>query len=184
SRLPSGMMEVLVVTVGILFIFQAFKGVRTTLGASVVLFLVIPPIFLFLTLFIKEIFTPLLTLAAMMAFRARSEAIKYAVIAVIYIVYGLFFRQYYLLIIVTFLALSVFSSTDRMLKVTLLAAFVACLLVIPDYYFFDLQVVRDNLNSDRLTSSASARTAFTNLVPPGGVMSFLINYAYAAAVLN
>jgi len=184
AQLPTDMIDLLVAAVGILFIFQAFKGVRTTLGASVVLFLVIPPILLFLTIFIKEIFTPLLTLAVIYAFRMRTDSIKYAIIAAIYIIYGLFFRQYFLLIIVTFLALSVFSNTDRILKVTLVVAFVACLLIIPDYYFFDLQVVRDNLNSDRLISSTGSRTAFTNLVPPGGVMSFLINYVYAAAVLN
>jgi hypothetical protein len=117
--------------------------------------------------------------------RTDRKLLCYAAVIATYGIYGLFIRDYYLVILAAFLALSLMSALNGMEVLALVALAAAACFVLPRDVFWNLQSPRDQLNLMRFgIEDAGDRTAFLNAVPPLSAAAFLVNYVSAAAVLN
>lgn len=186
SYLPPGGDQLIVVAVATLFIATIFYNIRSLPISTLAFFICITPILMFLFAYIKDTFTPILTALCLMSLRSRRPlAVRLTTVLLLYIAYGIYFRQYYLLITGVFVALTFFRISNWYLKLVLLLLAIAAFMLLPDSYFYELGNARDNVNRVRSWSdSAGYRTAFFNIVPTEGALSFAINYAYAILRLN
>ena len=179
--LSGGTQRALVFLLGSLFIYRLFRDLRSPVYASMALALSVAPIFMFLTIFAKDTTMPLLTLIVLHIFQGKySIHLRVALVTIIYLIFGAFFRQYYLLIALTFFALYFLSRARMRWLLFYTPIFGIILLLIPSDIFPELQGARDLINK----GNDSVRSAFFNYVPPTDLASFIINYAYAAARLN
>ena len=101
----------------------------------------------------------------------------------LYVLYGIFIRKYYLLVVGAWTVLYfVFLKPRRYAWIAAIAAVVIAL-AMPDGTAELLQSPRDTSNAYANIVGSDNRTAFTNLVPPTNGLNFLLNYGYAASVL-
>jgi hypothetical protein len=101
----------------------------------------------------------------------------------LYAIYGVFVRNYYLLIVGAFFA--VHYLWRRPLKYHFLAAILAAgaIMAAPSNILQTLQSPRDTSNAYAEQIGSDNRTAFTNIASPATGPGFLVNYVYAATVL-
>src|SRR5690606_29463525 len=102
----------------------------------------------------------------------------------LYIVYGIYFRQYYLLILGVFAGFLFFRISNWYFGLVLALLAFSVFMLLPDAYFYELGNARDYVNRGRWFDASGNRTVFFNLVPATNALNFLINYAYAIARLN
>jgi len=127
------------------------------------------------------IMTMFITVSAL--YFRTSKTWTFSAFLFLYVVYGIFVRQYYLLIVGVFFA--VHWLWRRPLKYHLLAAVVAAgaILAAPSSVLQTLQSPRDTSNAYAEQIGSDNRTAFTNITSPASGPGFLVNYVYAATVL-
>ena len=179
--LPSSIQKIIVFILGSLFIYRLFRDLRTPIYTSTALLLSVAPVFMFLTIFVKDTTMPLLTIFILHILQGqRSIHTRIGIILLIYAGYGVFFRQYYLLIAMIFFGIYFLSRTRPRWLLFYAPIIIAALLLIPSNIFPELQGSRDLFNA----RNSSIRSAFFNYVPPTDLASFIVNYVYAAARLN
>ncbi|WP_454902164.1 hypothetical protein [Variovorax gossypii] len=112
-----------------------------------------------------------------------SKILTYGAFLSLYAIYGIFVRQYYLLIVGVFFA--VYYLWCRPLKYHFLATIVVvgAVMAAPSSLLQTLQSPRDTSNAYAEQIGSDNRTAFTNIASPASGPGFLANYAYAATVL-
>jgi hypothetical protein len=186
SMLSKREAAILQYAIAILFFYVVFRKIHGFQSVSVALFLTISPIFLFLTLFVKDTFTPLLTIVVLIILATRGNAfVKLLLVACIYLPYGLYFRSYYIGIVGVFAALVAIEKIEK--KWVFLMGLIALgiCLFIPKEYIQSVGDIRDFLNRGRAWDNmAGSRTVFYNLLPSDNIFNFIINYFYAIFRLN
>lgn len=115
-----------------------------------------------------------------------SKLKKFVMVAGIYTLYALFFRQYFFLIIAAFAAVYLVIESRRGLIAVLVGLLgVGAVLVMPIDILYDLQYPRDMVNYGRVgTGLAGHRTAFMNPYPIDSGWNFLLNYIYVFIRMN
>jgi hypothetical protein len=148
--------------------------------------LVVAPIFLFLTLFVKDSSVSLLTLLVLAILRSRLPfLLRVAISLTVYAAYGALFREYYLVIALVFGLLILVLQTPFPWRLLYLVVGSGAFLLMPRYLFTLLKGSRDIFNASRVGHNmAGARTAFLNYLPPTDLNNFLVDYIYAALRLN
>jgi uncharacterized membrane protein len=173
--------------VGVSFIAFCLWPLRQPLSLAVVSLLLIPPILFFLTQFNKDTVLVTVIISSCLILTSDLSLYKrYALVSSIYILYALFFREYYLLIIGVFIASLAIRRLNLVFAISLATLLVAALLLVPSDVFSQLQSSRDAFNQNRIRFGAVAggRTAFMNPLPPTDLFSFVVNYIYAFVRLN
>jgi len=178
-------LDVFTCIVSAIFLMFATHGIRRAGDFFSRLLLIAPCIMLNMFAPSKEtvvlIMTMLITVSAI--YFQTSKAFTFWVFLLLYAVYGVFVRQYYLLIVGVFFI--VYFLWRRPLKYHLLAAVVVvgAILAAPSSILQTLQSPRDTSNAYAEQIGSDNRTAFTNIASPGNGVGFLVNYGYAATVL-
>ena len=174
------------VVLGAAFILMCLWPLRYPRWLAIMTFLLIAPILFFLTLFIKDTALVVFVIGSALVLRSKlPEMAKVALVCAIYCVFALLFRQYYYLIVVVFLGLCLLRHLPPVLQVAAVVIGFVALAFVPSDVFYQLQHARDAVNAFRVGRDVEgARTAFVNIVEPGGYGNFLINYGYAIARLH
>lgn len=178
-------LDVFTCTVSALFLIFATHDIRRAGDFFSRLLLIAPCIMLNMFAPSKEtvvlVMTMFITVSAI--YFRTSRRYTFASFLFLYVVYGIFVRQYYLLIAGVFFV--VYFLWRRPLKYHLLAAIVAAgaILSAPSSVLQTLQSPRDTSNAYAEQIGSDNRTAFTNIASPASGTGFLVNYAYAATVL-
>jgi hypothetical protein len=169
-----------------IFIYRAFRDLRSPEIVAVVAYLMIAPIFLFLTLFVKDTSVPLLTMLCLAVILSHARfVIRIAVVLSLYAIYGAAFREYYLLIAGIFLIILSWERASTVLRALMVLSIFAALLFLPSHYFTQLEGSRDIFNRTRVwLHIPGGRTAFLNYKPPTDFWSFCVDYIYAFWRLN
>lgn len=150
-------------------------------------FCLLPPIFLYLTFFIKDTFTTPVAIATTFILLSRRipGLVKVAAVGAIYIGYAFVFRQYYLIIIALWFGILLFINVSWGWRTVLITLVPLAMLAVPSEIYDTLQMQRDIVNITRAGfAGAGNRTAFLNLVEPNGLGTFIVNFFYAAFRLN
>lgn len=178
-------LDVFTCIVSAIFLMFATRGIRRAGDFFSRLLLIAPCIMLNMFAPSKEtvvlIMTMLITVSAI--YFQTSKALVFWAFLLLYAIYGVFVRQYYLLIIGVFFI--VYFLWRRPLKYHLLAAVVVvgAILAAPSSILQTLQSPRDTSNAYAEQIGSDNRTAFTNIASPSNGVGFLVNYGYAATVL-
>ena len=178
-------LDVFTCVVSALFLFFATHDIRRAGDFFSRLLLIAPCIMLNMFAPSKEtvvlIMTMFITLSAI--YFRTSKAITFGAFLLLYAVYGIFVRQYYLLIVGVFFL--VYFLWRRPLKYHIAAAIlvVAAIMAAPSSILQTLQSPRDTSNAYAEQIGSDNRTAFTNIASPASGAGFLVNYGYAATVL-
>jgi len=176
----------IVIAAGVMFIFYCTLPLRDHRTFILLTFFMIAPILFFLMQFNKDTIVVFCILAAAAVMRSSMPLyIKMMVVAAIYTAYAYIFRPYYYLIFVVFSLIVFMRRMPPLMLISLFFLGLAVAALLPDSAFSQLQASRDVFNIDRLGRDLpGVRTAFGNLIPPKGIVTFAINYAYAFARLN
>jgi len=148
--------------------------------------LVLPPVFVINALVpSKETIVMTMSLALVVYGAIQPGPRSIVAILAAYLLYGAFVRSYYLMILGLFIGLQMSRVVKRwMLAAGFAVAFVGIWLV-PSEVFHALQDQRDESNNfATFVAGSDNRTAFYNPFPPDSADAFVMNYAYAAAILN
>lgn len=178
-------LDVFTCSVSAIFLMFATHGIRRAGDFFSRLLLIAPCIMLNMFAPSKEtvvlIMTMLITVSAI--YFKTSKTLIFWAFLLLYAIYGVFVRQYYLLIIGVFFI--VYFLWRRPLKYHLLAAVVVvgAILAAPSSILQTLQSPRDTSNAYAEQIGSDNRTAFTNIASPSNGVGFLVNYGYAATVL-
>jgi hypothetical protein len=182
---PLWMLNSLVTAVGVIFLYVATQSAKTLLSFCIMTLLLLLSVPQTLLVPIKETVVISMTLILVLASRKISGVALFAIIIGAYLAYGGFIRSYYLLILLVWVALEVFVRANLLMKISLLLFFIASLLLMPVSIMQQMQGQRDAANSWALYKIYSDnRTAFFNPLPPTDLWNFLVNYIYAAGILN
>lgn len=173
--------------VGICFMLVTMRGLRTNVHALIIAILCIAPASLAIDEFQKDLILAIFIITASVAITSqRSSFIKIVVIFSIYLVYAQFFRAYFILIILIFMAIFFYRSVPIYVKLLVIAVALIILVNVPTNVLVELQGARDMVNGTRLARNglAGARTAFFNPYPIDGLLNFSLNYCYSIIRLN
>lgn len=186
SYTPELVQRLIVFVLGAAFIYRLFRDLRSLPMAGLATVLVVSPIFLFLTLFVKDTSIPLLVLLVLAILRSRLPiVVRLSLSLAIYVGYGAIFREYYLVVALIFGLLVAALSTPYPWRFLYVLAGGGALFFVPPRIFRLLEGSRDIFNASRVGHElAGARTAFLNYLPPNNLPNFLVDYIYAALRLN
>lgn len=186
ARTTPALRIVIEIALGTGFILTCMGRIHRPQWLAVLALLLISPILFFLTQFVKDTILVAFVLAAVVVLRTRwPEWLKIALVCVIYAAYAMMFRQYYYLIVVAFIGLCLLRTLPAPLQLAAIAIGLVALAFVPAEIFAKLQTARDAVNINRIGRDLpGSKTAFMNLVQPGGYGEFLINYGYATARLH
>lgn len=178
-------LDVFTCSVSALFLLFATHDIRRAGDFFTRLLLIAPCIMLNMFAPSKETVVLIMTMFITVSAIYFRTSKKYTFISFLflYAVYGVFVRQYYLLIVGVFFL--VYWLWRRPLKYHLLAAIVAAgaIMAAPSSILQTLQSPRDTSNAYAEQIGSDNRTAFTNIASPATGPGFLVNYAYAGTVL-
>jgi hypothetical protein len=133
----------------------------------------------------KETFViPLTLLIWRVTEKASSKAKAFCAIGAIYVVYGLFFRQYYLIILASFAGIMLFRRSAAPLRLAYIFVLLALSFAVPAPVFEQLQGPRDEINRYSNLVTDTVRTAIYNPFPPDNAYHFGLNYLYTLVKLN
>lgn len=182
--LPAPVIIGLVAAVGSFTIWMIVTSLRTVSG----MLMIIPALAPFLVLnvmdFGKESFViPLTYLILWSTTKARSTPYAFVSICAIYLLYGIFFREYYLIILAVFVGCCIIRRAPPPLRLLYILLTVLALFVIPSKMFMDLQGDRDQINYVA-EMIFPVHTAILNPVPPNSAFHFIVNYFYVIAKLT
>ncbi|NTU76801.1 MAG: hypothetical protein HGA90_03160 [Alphaproteobacteria bacterium] len=167
-------------------LFRLTSYVRTFRGMVLMVPILLPMILLGMQAPTKE--TLVFGIALFVAWRARCAKTEVGFIVwllAIYSVYGAFAREYYLLILLCFMAYFVILKTTPVLRWLYLLPLFLILLLLPEEAYRTLGSTRDIVNFYYgFGRSIMVRTFFNNPFPADNMLHFLGNYFYATAMLN
>lgn len=150
------------------------------------LFVLLPPYLLLNFLYpSKETLVAIMALAVYAACRKIKGTLPvFLVILALYVPYGIFIRQYYLLILAVFTAIFLIMRTNSIVWMLLACAGIVALALIPNEVYFQIQSPRDAIYA-QLSSGSNlfVRTCFPNPLPPDNAFNFLVNTLYGLLVL-
>jgi len=127
----------------------------------------------------KEVVVILLNLAVCLICSWRlSNHSKIGLTVAIYLLYAWQFRIYYVLIAGILLALHMVASSHGKLRAVIVLGILAACLALPGDFWNQLQQARDIVNENR-EGMADAKTVFTNILTPNGVLTALPNVGFA-----
>lgn len=186
-----------IITIPLVLLISAFalivfmRDLRQISTILIAAYITLPAIILFLTRPQKETIVIIMTMIVLLVFRSnKSQWLKISTVTLIYILYAVFMRQYYFLIIAAFLALCLSTPIMHTLRISWGVLFVLyipiiiiVLLILPDNFFLETQGKRDVVNQG-LGYFREARTGFFNPLQPDNGWNFIINYIYAFFRLN
>jgi hypothetical protein len=182
---PSWFLNIIVAVVGGSTIWYVTTSAKSIRGMLLIVPILAPAIVLDMVQFGKEVFViPLTFIILVVAQRTPSILKAFLVIAAIYLLYGLFFRQYYLLIFLAFIAFMVTVKSPPPFRLVYLLLLMIVIVAVPSKVFMQLQGDRDSINMYSNLVTNEVRTAIYNPYVPDGGVHFLINYAYAFLRLN
>ena len=185
ALIPLWMLNSVVTLVGTFFLYLASQSIKTLSSFMIMTLLLLLSVPQTLLVPNKETIVILMTLILVVTAKKISGKALIATIIFAYLLYGGFIRSYFLLILLVWLALEVFVRRSFLMKLSLLMFFTVILLLIPVEFMQQMQGQRDAANSWALYRLyAENRTAFFNPLPPTGLWNFLVNYIYAAGILN
>ncbi|QXT37991.1 hypothetical protein KV697_19830 (plasmid) [Sphingomonas sanguinis] len=169
-----------VVTIGLLLWWLRMP--RTLILALACL---VPAWLLYLPLFTKDTFVTPVIIGSTLILTSlqRRPIIRIGLTGVLYLLYAVIFRQYFIIIFAVWLGLLLLLKVDWRWRIVILAVVPLAAMLIPDSLYETLQMQRDIVNYTRLGGQGN-RTAFMNLVQPDGLRTFPVNYFYAAWRLN
>lgn len=178
-------LDVFTCGVSVIFLFFATHDVRKAGDFFARLLLIAPCIMLNMFAPSKETVVLIMTMfitVSTIYFRT-SKVLTVGAFLFLYAIYGVFVRQYYLLIVGVFFM--VYYLWRRPLKYHILAAIVVvgAIMAAPSSILQTLQSPRDTSNAYAEQIGSDNRTAFTNIASPASGPGFLVNYVYAATVL-
>lgn len=178
-------LDVFTCAVSAIFLMFATQGIKRAGDFFSRLLLIAPCIMLNMFAPSKEtvvlIMTMFITVSAI--YFKTSKWMTFGAFLFLYAVYGIFVRQYYLLIVGVFFI--VYFLWRRPIKYHLIAGalVVAAVMAAPSSILQTLQSPRDTSNAYAEQIGSDNRTAFTNIASPATGPGFLVNYGYAATVL-
>ncbi len=186
SLLPQPVVMALVGCLNAFFLYRIVMCLGTFRGMLLAPLVLVPFIALNLQAPTKE------TLVVLMAFLlwkyalgARSESKSVVVITVVYALYGLMVRDYYLLILGVFLWFYVMIKSPILLRAVYVLPLIAAMLVMPEKGYMLLGNARNEVNFlVDFGSSSEVRTYFLNPFPSDNMAHFIGNYLYAFIMLN
>ncbi len=187
AYLPGPMRELAVYIVGAGFILYSTRRLQTNAHALAITFLALAPSILTVAGFQKDLLlVPFIICAAISIERTKSLGGMIALVAVIYGLYGYWFRDYYFLILFFFIFLLVVARLPSQWKVLLGMGLLIIIMITPLSVLQALQGPRDSVNYLRLSDPnfVGARSAFANLLPIESAWAFVVNYFYALIRLN
>ena len=187
ALLPLSITNILVGLFDGLVLYLVASSARTYRGMFILVPILIPFIFFNLQAPTKEtIILALSLLIVNVVQRTRTALMPVIAVTVFYAFYGSFLRDYYLIILVVFLAFVVFINTPASMRWLFVPTGIAILVLVPDSVFTALQQPRDEVNFWVVTGGAkdAIRTYFFNPFPPDSMLHFLGNYGYALVLLH
>jgi hypothetical protein len=182
------------VAIGWIFIISKYVD---TLHKALITSLFLVPLFLFNLLWpAKETIVMLLSLLLVLLW-TKFRINLLATIVISYLVYGLFFRTYYLLILLVFIIFNVMnfpviykknsidlfgtiidsSSTGVFYKIFIVLVFIFAM---PESFYISSQGQRDVSNAYAILEGSLNMTAFNNLNDVGRGFDFIVNYLWSA----
>ena len=186
SLIPLPLITVAVLIIGCASLYLFMKDLRRPSSLLLALIITAPAMVLFLVRPQKE--TVVLLLTMLVLYIARSPFLlpkfKVIIIAIIYILYGLAVRKYYLLILPVFLYLHFSSNWPWLVKVAMCLVSIILLFFLPADFFLKTQGMRDVVNYYLGTDLRIIRTAFKNPFYADNALHFILNYLYAAIRLH
>lgn len=183
SLIPAFLLNPVIFVVGIFSIYLFTDSLKSKVQCVIGFIVLIPPLYLILGRPVKDFYIIILSIFVFYVIKSKiMVSYKILIILLIYFSYSiLFYRQYYLLIGVFFLFSYVYSISGLKIRFIMLVSIVPTLMLVPNHLFFELQGVRDLINTYRIEmQEVGSRTAFLNPLRPDNALSFLINYFYAA----
>ena len=185
GSLPMWAINILVAATGCFTIWLVVTSLRSLRGMAIIPFILLPTIILDLVQFGKEIFIiPVTFFILRLAEKVSSGTKVFFVIAAIYLVYGVFFREYYLIILAAFTGILITVRSPPPFRVFYLLLLLAVLVVVPSHLFMDLQGSRDAINRWSNMVTNEVRTAIYNPYIPDNGFHFVLNYLYVFLKLN
>lgn len=183
---PEGLQTGLVVSLGCAMIVMTFRVLRSWGGVITVLTILFPLLILGLVAPSKETLVIMISFVILAASRLGRGFLPVMVSClVLYLAYGSLVRDYYLLILGLFLALVVYSRLPMALRIVVAILATSAILLVPNDIFMQLQGTRDESNTyAQYIAFSDNRTAFFNPLVPDSLGHFLVNYVYAAILLN
>lgn len=176
---------ILVAAMGSAVICYIIMSLKTIRGMILIVPVLGPFIILNIMDFGKESFViPLTFIILQIALKSRSTIHAIITIFIVYLLYGLFFREYYLIILAAFVCCIIFRKASLPFRILYLLLFVCILFVIPSKFFITLQGDRDRINEVANLYFNRVHTAIYNPLPPDNGFNFIVNYLYAFARLN
>ncbi|WP_354327378.1 hypothetical protein [Variovorax atrisoli] len=185
SIIGSNNLDVFTCASSAVFLFFATRNIRRAGDFFSRLLLIAPCIMLNMFAPSKETVVLIMTMCITVTtiYFRTSKFLTIGAFLGLYAIYGVFVRNYYLLIVGAFFA--VHWLWRRPLKYHLLAAILAAgaIMAAPSNLLQTLQSPRDTSNAYAEQIGSDNRTAFTNIASPATGPGFLVNYVYAATVL-
>lgn len=179
------LLNVLVATTGVLFIRRMLLGANSPGGIAVAVLLAAPCIFFNLFVASKDTLVVMMSMLIVSAARSRRPWPGVVVALLLYTLYALLVRRYFMLIAVAGCGAWAFRTASLRWKTVLAAGCLAGLFLLPDAAYEALLHPRD-MAVDYLVyqSPFGARTSFYNPMPPDSFVAFCVDYLYAAVRLN
>lgn len=178
-------LDLFTVCISSVYTVFATHGARTLRDFTLRWLLIMPCMMLNMFAPSKETIVLILTMmiSAPVIFSRGSKLSIWVMLASLYLCYGLLVRKYYVLILGVFLLIYFISRQSRRVQIAASTLVLCGVLFSPSEVVMSLQSPRDTSNSYAEVVGSDNRTAFNNLVPPTNGLNFIVNYAYAAAVL-
>lgn len=185
QSIPGSLVLPLVILIGSLHILILFRGSRHWLTLLLCMILILPALLNFSRPSKEILLSPVtFLLLGLLCLRLNGLA-RVLAVALCYLSYAYFMREYYLVIFVTFAGLMILAHLPRRLALVALAVALGALAFAPAELFQLVQGPRDYTNALRLANdTVGVRSAFVNPLPPDNLLNFLYNYGYAAVRLN
>jgi hypothetical protein len=175
------------IVVGLLncyILWRILSQVQTFLGMVLIILVLVPMAVSDMMELGKETIVLMITLLILIVSeQGRSRLPVMLTILGCYIVYGTFVRNYYLLIIVTFLGYLILDKLKGGARLFYLLFVLLGIFLLPQDVYQSLEGARDAVYYQAALDTP-VRTSFVNPFPPDSGMHFLGNYAYALCLLN
>jgi hypothetical protein len=185
GALPSWAIDILVTAIGSYTIWIIVTSLRSLKGMLLIIPVLAPMIVLDMVQFGKEIFViPLTLIILRIAEKTPSMLKAFLAICVIYLLYGIFFRQYYLLILGSFMLIMLTLRSSPPFRLFYLLLLLVFMIAVPSRAFMELQGDRDAINQWSNLVTNTVRTAIYNPFVPDNGFHFALNYLYVFLKLN
>lgn len=186
GALPEWFLPHLPALVGGVSLWVVLSYVRSY-PTMLLLLILLPPYLLLNFLYpIKETLVGVMALAIHFFCRRKQDTLSvFLFVLAIYVPYGIFVRQYYLLIVAAFIGIFIMSRTKPIVWIAMVFAGIMALFLVPEHVFFQIQSPRDEIYAFAMSNANPyiVRTGFPNPLPPINAFNFLVNTAYSLLIL-